>query len=102
MTATAATRRQPVLAILLFLLLVAAGCSDITPPGPQLPASSFSAVGHETGSFHVTWGDPALRSTPRQDFFMVNDAGVSTRLELSDVLLQQLGGARALDRKRVR
>lgn len=48
-----------------------------------------------TGWFQTVWGD-----TPH--YMVVDDAGRSTELLLSEEVTRTLGGARALDRKKVK
>lgn len=65
--------------------------ADVAPEAAPAAAASVTL----TGWFQTVWGDAP-------HYLVVDDAGRSTELLLSAEIAQPLGGARALDRKKVK
>lgn len=79
------------------VLLVVAE-SACRPPDPPAQAGVSSAVAPDStlvGTFHIIWGE-------RPAFFVTDDAGRTTLLQLNPELTRTLGGPQTLDRQRVR
>jgi M6 family metalloprotease-like protein len=93
------TRTKIPLIIFVILVLLAGGGAVTFAALNQTPNNQNSL----TGTLTAIHGDPAPGSSlPSSiNFYLTDDAGVTTQLEISPAVLQSAGGLNALDRKRV-